>query len=579
MRCSTSTLIPPVRDPNVFFSSTIRCLLLLLLLVWVLIAAAPSWAQQAAAPDTPASAAAEPRFDIFEYLVEGNTVLSVAEIERAVTPFLGEQKTIADVESARKALEDSYQKRGFQTVFVDIPEQRVTSGEVTLRVLEGRVERVRVVGSRYFSLGEIRAVVQELAPGKVPDFNTVQQQLAEVNRTADRIVSPVLRAGKTPGTVEVDLTVKDQLPLHGEIELNNKSSAFTSESRLNAGLRWDNLWQRQHSAGLNLQWSPEAGDEVRVLSANYLWRFARGSDVLSMYAVKSDSRVALVGSALILGNATIAGIRWVQPLNAPPGAFHSVTWGVDYKRFGQTDISVATEQAQVLGGLSYVPLSVAYSLTMSQAGRSTGWGLTATTAPRGLFGNRDEEFQGRRVLSRAGWMTLRAEFNHERRLGGRWGWWTRLDALYAAQPLVSNEQLAIGGADSVRGYREGEIAVDRGARASMELRWWPWRAVAVAPTEGAAAPPPSFGLGNLQLYGLLDLAAGESDNPSDTNPADPLRTRRWIGGLGLGLRWTHVGLRAQLEAARALNPGGGGLDGFITNKGDWRAHLRLGYDF
>lgn len=543
--------------------------------------APPAVSPAASAPN--ADPAAEPRFDILEYLIEGNTVLSVAEIEQAVTPFLGEKKTIADVESARKALEERYQQRGFQTVFVDIPEQRVTSGEVTLRVLEGRVDRVRVVGSRYFSLGEIRAVVQELAPGKVPDFNTVQQQLAEVNRTADRIVSPVLRAGRTPGTVEVDLTVKDQLPLSGEVELNNKSSAFTSESRLSASMRWDNLWQRQHSAGLGFQWSPEASDEVRVLSANYLWRFARGSDVLSMYAVRSDSQVALVGSALILGDATIAGVRWVRPLTAPAGVFHSLTWGVDYKRFGQTTISVETDEADVLGKLDYFPLSVAYSLSWAGSGTtrsSNSLGLTATSAPRGLLGNRDEEFRSRRVLSRAGWLVLRGEASHERLLNPQWVLWTRLDAHYASQALVSNEQFAIGGADSVRGYREGEIAVDRGARTSVELRWWPWRAAPAAGSVSGTAPQPAppFGLGGLQLYGLFDLAAGETDNPS-ANPADPVRTRRWIGGLGFGLRWSHVGLRAQLEAARALNPGGGGLDGAITDKGDWRAHLRLGYDF
>jgi hemolysin activation/secretion protein len=570
----------PLRK-NVGSKARMRWLTSLLLLGLALALLAPARAPAQTQPSPPAPAAEEPRFDILEYVVEGNTVLSVAEIERAVTPFLGEKKTIADVESARKALEQRYQERGFQTVFVDIPEQRVTSGEVTLRVLEGRVDRVRVIGSRYFSIGEIRAVVQELAPGKVPDFNTVQQQLAEVNRTADRIVSPVLRAGRTPGTVEVDLTVKDQLPLHGDVELNNKSSAFTSESRLSASVRWDNLWQRQHSAGLNVQWSPEASNEVRVLSANYLWRFERGSDVLSMYAVKSDSQVTLVGSALILGDATIAGVRWVRPLLAPPGVFHSLTWGLDYKRFGQTTLSAETDEADVLGALDYAPLSLAYSLSWAGAARSNhSLGLTATSAPRGLLGNRDEEFRGRRVLARAGWLVLRADYTHERSLAPRWGLWTRWDALYASQPLVSNEQLALGGADSVRGYREGEIAVDRGARASVELRWWPWRLLpAAAATAGAPPPAPlGFGLGELQFYGLLDVAAGESDNPSP-NPADADRARRWIGGLGLGLRWTHLGLRAQLEAARALNPGGGALQGFITDKGDWRAHLRLGYDF
>lgn len=520
---------------------------------------------------------AEPRFDILEYVVEGNTVLEPIDIERALTPFLGEQRTIRDVEAARKALEDEYQRRGYQTVFVDVPEQRVAGGEVRLRVLEGRVDRLRVTGSRYFSLGQIRAGAPELAEGKVPDFNVVQAQVSDLNRSADRQVAPVLRAGAAPGSVEVDLAVRDQLPLHGELELNNRSSAFTTQTRLNAGIRWDNLWQAQHSAGLSLQWSPEASDEVRVLVGNYLWRFADRPDAVALYAVRSDSKVALVGSSLVLGDATIAGVRWVRPLPAPAGFIHSLTLGLDYKRFGQTNIATASQQVDILGALDYVPLSASYSLTALSPGASTALTFGVTTAPAGLLGNLDSEFRGRRVLARAGWAAWRADLTLDRQLGARHALWARIDALWSGTPLVSNEQFTLGGAESVRGYREAELAGDRGARLSAEWRWWPLRAPAAAPgSTPAATPAPEMplGLGALQLYALLDLGAAETDQPAGTP-----RTRRWIGGIGAGLRWSHLGWRAQLEAARALNPGGSGTTGFITDKGDWRLHARFGRDF
>jgi hemolysin activation/secretion protein len=544
-----------------------RPFLAALLLAMVLGGTAPVATAQSASP-----ADADPRFDILEFVVEGNTVLAAIDIERAVLPFLGEGKTIRDVESARKSLEDEYQRRGYQTVFVDIPEQRVNAGEVRLRVLEGRVERLRVTGTRYFALGEIRAGVPALAEGSVPDFNAVQAQLATLNRTADRQVQPVLRAGRTPGTVEVDLAVKDQLPLHGEIELNNRSSAFTSESRLSAGLHWDNLWQRQHSAGITLQASPQARDEVKVLVGNYLWRMADSQDALALYAVRSDSKVALVGSSVVLGDASIVGARWVRPLPGSANVFHTLTFGIDHKRFGQTNIATATEQADVLGALDYVPLSASYSATRTVAGASTSFTLGITAAPRGLLGNDDAEFQGRRALARAGWSVLRIDVQHERRLADGVSTWARVEGLWSGSALVSNEQFTLGGAESVRGYREAELAGDRGGRASVELRWWPWRRA--APAGASATPPASPWLADLQLYALLDAGALESDQP----PGMP-RTRRWIGGVGAGLRWAAFGWRTQLEAARALNPGGGGLQGAITDKGDWRMHLRLGYDF
>ena len=198
--------------------------------------AAPAPAATAAgAPAVAAPVVEEINLDILEFVVEGNTVLPTADIEIAVTPFLGPNRRFKDVELARKALEDTYQRIGYQTVFVDVPEQKVEGGVIRLRVAEGRVERTRVVGSQYYALGQIRRTASELAEGSVPDFNRLQTQLAQLNRSADRQVAPVLRPGRTPGTVEVELSVKDRSPLHGDVELNNRAAPFTQARTRTAG--------------------------------------------------------------------------------------------------------------------------------------------------------------------------------------------------------------------------------------------------------------------------------------------------------------------------------------------------------
>src|SRR5579859_2288706 len=91
---------------------------------------------QANPQQAPAAAATEPKFDILEFRVLGNSKLKNSEIETAVYPFLGPEKSLRDVESAKHALEDLYHSRGFGTVFVDIPEQQVDNGVVRLHVAE-----------------------------------------------------------------------------------------------------------------------------------------------------------------------------------------------------------------------------------------------------------------------------------------------------------------------------------------------------------------------------------------------------------------------------------------------------------
>ena len=96
-----------------------------------------------------AIAQVEPTFGLFEFRVEGNSVLPVERIERAVYPFLGERRTVADVEAARVALEAAYRDAGYATVVVDTPEQRIVDGIVTLQVMQAPVSRLRVVGAKY----------------------------------------------------------------------------------------------------------------------------------------------------------------------------------------------------------------------------------------------------------------------------------------------------------------------------------------------------------------------------------------------------------------------------------------------
>ena len=280
-----------------------------------------------------------PSFDIMEYAVEGNTRLPDIAIERAVTPFLGEAKDLRAVEAARAALETAYRDAGYLTVVVSIPEQDVGGGVVTLSVLEGQVERLRVKGAEYHLPSGIRAQLPELAAGNVPYFPEVQRQLDVLNRGADLKATPVLKAGKSPGMVEVQLEVDDGLPLHGSVDLNNRQSANTTALRLSGAVRYDNLWQRGHSASLTMQTSPEKTDEVRTLAGTYVLPVNDRGHALALYSVFSRSKFATISGSpglSMLGNSDIYGLRYALPLPGYANVSQSLSAGIDYKDIQQT---------------------------------------------------------------------------------------------------------------------------------------------------------------------------------------------------------------------------------------------------
>ncbi len=75
-------------------------------------------------------------FDIDDFAVQGAESLPQVQIEEAIYPFLGPNKTADDVEKARAALEKAYHDKGFQTVSVSVPPQNVQSKVVALKVAE-----------------------------------------------------------------------------------------------------------------------------------------------------------------------------------------------------------------------------------------------------------------------------------------------------------------------------------------------------------------------------------------------------------------------------------------------------------
>ncbi|HAI46817.1 MAG TPA: hypothetical protein DCM50_08990, partial [Stenotrophomonas sp.] len=229
------------------------CLLCVMPLAAAQQAPAAGTAATPAASDAPTAA----RVTINEYLVRGNSVLDARDIERAVTPHLGPDRTLQDVEAARLALQAAYQQRGYQSVYVDLPEQQVSGGVVILQVTESRVGQVNVVGARHNDPERLRARVPALQSGQVPDFEVAQQQLTELNRGGKRQVVPLVKPGAAEGTMDVELKVEDKTPWRVSASVNNDHSVDTEPLRSILSIGHDNLWQKDHTASLTFFAAPQ----------------------------------------------------------------------------------------------------------------------------------------------------------------------------------------------------------------------------------------------------------------------------------------------------------------------------------
>ncbi len=413
--------------------------------------------------------ASEPRIFIQEYQVKGAHHLTRTEIEEAVYPYLGPGRTKDDVEKARAALEKEYQAKGYQAVFVQIPAQPWHDGSIVLEVTESPVGRLRVLGARYFLPSQIRAMAPSLMEGKVLNFNDVNRDIVTLNQYSDQRVTPSLHLGATPGTVDVDLQVKDTLPLHGSLELNNRYSANTSQLRLNGALSYDNLWQWGHSVGGSFQLTPEDPNEVKVFSGYYLARVpAINWWTLSLQGTKQDSNVSTLGGGLaVAGRGYTIGI--LSTFNLPGGnAFtESLNFGVSYKDTTQTSTPTNTTTTVQTNSYYYIPFNLTYSASWVGKTDQTEFDIGPTFAFRELGSN--PSTYGR-YNADGNFMYLRGELSHTHDFPDDIQLFAKIHGQVSDQPLVSAEQFGGGGLDTVRGYLEGEVFGDDAMLGTVELR-------------------------------------------------------------------------------------------------------------
>ncbi|MFZ4288172.1 ShlB/FhaC/HecB family hemolysin secretion/activation protein [Variovorax sp. HJSM1_2] len=412
------------------------------------------------------------KVDVVEYIVRGNTVLGVRDIEKAVTPFLGPERTMKDIEGARDALLAAYQAKGYQSVYVDLPEQQVTEGLVFLQVSETRVGRVRVVGAEYISPLEVRDQVPALKEGQVLDFNQAQVELTALNSTPKRQVMPLVKQGALPGTMDVDLKVQDESPWRGSLGLNNDYSADTRELRATAAIGHDNLWQLGHSASISFYGAPQDLSQTQVITAAYTAPIHGSNWSIDASAYKSDSNVATVGGTNVLGKGHAFGLKATYTVPSAGSWLHTFSAGLELKNVNE---ALRMADAGDTVPLKYAPITLGYNGFVQGERSQVGLGLSMVLGTSSFFnyGSDWQQFDYKRYKATPSFMVLKGDINGSYTLPGDSQLGFRLAGQITDSPLVSSEQIAAGGMNSVRGYLSAESTGDYGLVGSIEWRTKP----------------------------------------------------------------------------------------------------------
>ncbi len=452
---------------------------------FLLLGAAPAAAQSAApqGPDTPVPQSIAPpaAFAILAIDVEGVTRLGQSQIERIVYRFLGPGRTSADVEAARKALQDAYSKAGFEATVVEVPPQPqedFAAGLIRISVIEAPIAKIAVTGAKHHGTELVLRQLPSVKSGEPLNFKALQSELELANRFPDREIVPSFDAGEEPGTINVDLTVRDSLPLHASLELNNDNSPNTTDLRATGSVRYSNVWGRGHTLSLGYSLAPRRRSDSEAYFGSYSLPFLGSPWTLVLSGYRSNSNIAALGGTNVLGNGYQVGVQAIYRLSTDRD-YHAFRAGVDYKDFKQ-DIGLrgaAISQSPI----RYIPLTLGYDLSAVRDDWTLDLSLASTLGLRVIKRLAcldpaipnclpEDQFTIRAADGVENFTHLNLDLSVTRKVLGDVVIFGRFSGQYSDSPLISNEQFAVGGLSSVRGYYQSEVVGDRGFATTFELR-------------------------------------------------------------------------------------------------------------
>ncbi|MDD4957697.1 MAG: ShlB/FhaC/HecB family hemolysin secretion/activation protein, partial [Candidatus Omnitrophica bacterium] len=417
-------------------------------------------------PEAPAGPAKEegPKVFIEKIEVEGVTVFRPAFIQKLVKPYEGTEMSLAGFQAVADKITDEYRKRGYVTSVAYLLPQRIENQTLRIAVSEGKVGEITVTGNRYFKASSLLRYLDQ-RKGDLFNYDTLRENVQYINEHPDRNASTVLAKGAGPGETDINMEVRDKLPLHATLGYNNYNSRFLEKNKYSTELKATNFLGMGHIVSGEMQLG-EAG-RFSLYSARYLLPIDEKSQIGASYIHLYQELAGNVGDLEITGRGDIVSLYYSYKLINTDNFTMSVVPGFEYKEIQNKLLGIIVSQDLMRIG----KLGLDFDISDPWGGRNI---ITQTFnfGIKDIFGGLGKnDPRASRAASKAGGQFFSSVTNFARIQDLPWdlSYMMRGSMQLTGDALTSSEQFNIGGFSTVRGYPVAEYAGDRGFQMSHEL--------------------------------------------------------------------------------------------------------------
>lgn len=411
-----------------------------------------------------------------EFRVVGSSVFSDKYLQNFLQPCINKPLSFPELLQIRSAITQQYVDKGYITTGAFIPDAQelpTKDAVVTIKVIEGRIEDIKVSGTKRLQQNYVRSRLKLGASNPLNRKKLLNAlKLLQINPLIES-VSAELRAGLEPGTNVLEVDVKEAQTWSSQVSLNNGRSPSVGSFRRGVGLTQANLL----GLGDSLSVGYNNTDGSNGFNVGYTLPVNARDGKLSFNYGKTSSNIIEepFDELDIESESQYYQLTFRQPIIQTPskefalsitasrnesqtfrnGIAEPISTGAD--REGRSKVSairfaqewVQQNQGQVLAARSQFSLGVdALDSTINE------------TSPDSRFFSWRGQFQWIKLfgMNTSSLPTVPALF-------------FRTDVQLADRALLSPEQFGLGGFGSIRGYRQDALLTDNGVLASAELRF------------------------------------------------------------------------------------------------------------
>lgn len=451
----------------------------------------------------------------------------------------------------KQVLESFFRYHGYAAVSIVIPTQNIAEGAVRIVILPGeqsktppitgstelKIRNISMEGTRWFSESLLRQKLR-IEKGEKIRISELEQAISWTNNNPFRRVQVKLDAIGSSGEADLVIAVQDAIPLRFVSTYDNGGNAAIGNHRFVGAISYGNMWGLDHTISYQFVTTSEPqvfkahGVDYRVPLP---WRH-----FVQLSASYLRARPQFFNGLFVQdGETNTADLRYTAPLRTGDNSIEAFA-ALSFKEsnnnlaFGGTSVQATkTNIFQVTTGFSAIrrgkrsALAIGVNLTASPGrinSRNTDYAFDSSR-----YGGQDSA----RIGAKAAYVFGNISVQHLLNLAPGWDLSARAVAQASQANLLASEQLNIGGASTIRGFRENVFSGDRGFALSAEL---------LPPPLKKALPTilkhsPSL---EIRMLGFLD--AGDTAVRYKF-PTDPKRVALASAGVGLraGLS-THFSL-------------------------------------